>query len=109
MGFRAGFSVALVSDSAIRRYNLSFRGKDRATDVLSFPNPRETWEIDQPYLGDILISVERADRQKVQSLLGEVKALSLHGILHLLGHDHEKDQGQMESLERKLRKEFRLN
>ena len=93
----------------MRQYNRSFAGKDYATDVLSFPNEPERWEEDaEAYLGDILISVEQADRQKQGPLEDEIRLLILHGLLHLAGYDHETDQGQMQDLETSLRKEFQL-
>ena len=84
------YSICLLSDRAIRRYNERFRQKNEATDVLSFPTgQREHWEED--YLGDILISVETAQRNAVRMGLrveDEIKALILHGLLHLRGQDH---------------------
>ena len=107
LGLRIGFSAVLLSDRGIWRYNRQFAGKNRATDVLSFP---DTGSVDdsqcEPYLGDILISVETADRQREASLQVELKILLLHGLLHLLGYDHEVDQGEMGELERNLRMEF---
>ncbi len=103
-----GWSVALISDDAMRRYNRTYAGKDRPTDVLSFPHQPEPWE-EEPYAGDVLISVESADRQRRGSLERELKILSLHGLLHLLGYDHQRDGGEMESLERKLRRELELS
>jgi probable rRNA maturation factor len=96
-----GFTVCVLSDAAIRRYNRQFRGLDQATDVLSFPanEPGEKPE----YLGDILISAETA-RQNASRfglrLEEEIEQLALHGVLHLLGHDHERDNGEMACLER---------
>jgi len=103
-----GFSVVLVSDAAIARYNSKFRGFQESTDVLAFPVSTEPWEQEDEYLGDIVISVETATRQKefAGSLSAELKLLSLHGLLHLLGYDHESDHGEMELLEKKLRKEL---
>jgi len=102
------FSVVLVSDAAMRNYNREFRGQNRSTDVLSFPNQEDNGD-EEPYLGDILICVEAAARQEKHSLLQELQVLSLHGLLHLLGYDHDADQGEMERLERKLRREFQLH
>ena len=97
------YSICLLSDRAIRRYNERFRQKNEATDVLSFPTGRiEPWEED--YLGDILISVETAQRNAGRLGLrveDEIKALILHGLLHLLGQDHERDGGQMARNERR--------
>lgn len=76
--------------------------------MLSFPYQEEEWERSEPYLGDVVISVETANRQRKGPLREELKILSLHGALHLVGYDHEADRGQMARLESKLKKEFRL-
>ncbi len=107
LSVRAGFSVVLLRDETIRRYNQKFRGKNSPTDVLSFPAKPDSSEPEE-YLGDILISVESADRQKMADLPGELKILCLHGLLHLLGYDHETDTGAMRRLEAKIKKEFQL-
>ena len=97
------FSVVFITDGRIRRYNREYRGKDRPTDVLSFPGQ-------DPYLGDILISSETAYNQarKSHTLTFEanVQRLILHGLLHLMGYDHETDNGEMKALERRLRRRF---
>ena len=108
MVLQTGFSVVLVSDAAMKNYNREFRGEDRATDVLSFSYEEDDGE-EEPYLGDILICVDAAARQQRKTLLAELQVLSLHGLLHLLGYDHEADQGEMETLEGKLRREFQLH
>jgi probable rRNA maturation factor len=99
-----GLGVRFVGDRAMRLTNRQFRGKDKTTDVLSFPGDE-----DEGYLGDILISVPTARRQAEAAGHGvdrELKTLLLHGILHCLGYDHETDQGEMERLERRLRKRW---
>ena len=106
----ADFSVLLTTDRTIRRYNGRFRGKDEATDVLSFP-ARDSLPagVDKPYLGDMMISVETAYRQALKrnhSLEREICTLMIHGWLHLLGFDHELDQGQMRRKELRLRREL---
>jgi probable rRNA maturation factor len=97
------FSVVLITDKVMRRYNRQYRGFDTPTDVLSFPG-------DQRYLGDILISSETAYNQtrKSRKLNFEknVRRLILHGLLHLMGYDHETDGGQMRTIERRLRRRF---
>ena len=108
MALQTGFSVVLISDAAMKTYNRDFRGKDRATDVLSFSYEEEDGE-EKTYLGDILISVDAAARQQRKSLLAELQLLSLHGLLHLLGYDHQADQGEMETLEGRLRRKFQLH
>lgn len=101
------FSVVLISDRAITSLNSKFAGKPYPTDVLSFPTSDEDRE-DEPYMGDIFISVETADRQKSESLDREIRTLALHGLLHLLGYDHESDEGEMSELEGRLRIDFGL-
>lgn len=102
LDIKEGFSTVLVSDATIRRYNSRYRGQTQSTDVLSFPFGEES------YLGDILISAETASQQRSGTLLVELKILALHGLLHLLGYNHETDLGEMESLEVRLRGEFQL-
>jgi len=94
--------VRFASDRELRRANRTWRGKDKATDVLSFPG-------DDGHLGDILLSVPTARRQAESAghpVERELQVLLLHGVLHCLGYDHETDQGEMERLERKLRRRF---
>jgi probable rRNA maturation factor len=97
------FSVVLITDEMIRRYNRDYRGFDKPTDVLSFAG-------DARYLGDILISSETAYNQarKSSTLSFEtnLRRLILHGLLHLMGYDHETDQGEMRTMERRLRRRF---
>ena len=124
------FSVAFVSDRRMTELNRFFRGKDSTTDVLSFPH--EPDEFVQPaqfgasrpegdradartpnedYLGDIVISVEQAQRQAEDARLtleNEIKQLILHGLLHLCGYDHETDDGEMNKRELKLRRELKI-
>jgi len=98
--------IAFVSDSKMRQLNAEFRGKDLTTDVLSFPFEADEFETDQNTLGDVAISLEQAHRQAIENDLTfptEIKQLILHGILHLCGYDHETDNGEMNSLEIKLR------
>ncbi len=108
MAVQTGFSVVLLSDAAMKNYNREFRGEDNSTDVLSFPNEEGNGE-EEPYLGDILICVDAASRQQRKTLLAELQVLSLHGLLHLLGYDHQADQGEMKTLEGRLRREFQLH
>ena len=106
LGLSSGFSVVLVSDAAMKRLNSTYAGKEQPTDVLSFPAGDTAG--DEPYLGDIIVSVETADAQRIVSLNDEVRILCLHGILHLMGYDHEYDDGEMNSREVALRKRFGL-
>jgi probable rRNA maturation factor len=101
-----GLGVRFVGDRAMRLANRRFRGKDKTTDVLSFPGEDGDG---RGYLGDVLISVPTARRQAAAAGHGadcELRVLLLHGILHCLGYDHETDQGEMERLERRLRKRW---
>ena len=103
--------VALVCDRKMRDLNRRFRGIDRVTDVLSFPaDPDEPGPADadgRRWLGDIVIATGRAARQARAAGLTESeerRRLALHGLLHLLGYDHERDDGRMRRLERRLRR-----
>jgi len=94
----------LASDAEVRRLNRLFRGKDRTTDVLSFP-ARGELEPGRPHLGDLAVSVPQARRQARRArwtLEEELSLLVTHGFLHLLGYDHEKDEGEMKRLEETL-------
>jgi len=102
-----GFSVVVVSDRRIQEFNRTFARKDYPTDVLSFPCTGDSG-MDEGYLGDIVISVERAASQAANGLDNELRILALHGLLHLMGYDHEKDKGQMKRLENQLRRELDL-
>ena len=96
-------TIAFVSDKRIRELNRQFRGIDKATDVLSFPAD----ETDELNLGDIAISTETAATQAKENGLSfddEIAQLILHGLLHLSGHDHETDNGEMNRLELRLRR-----
>ena len=99
-------TIAFVSDKRIRELNRQFRGVDKATDVLSFP------EDDPDSLGDVAISLETAARQAKDnslSLDNEIAQLILHGLLHLSGYDHETDNGKMNRLELKLRRKLKID
>jgi probable rRNA maturation factor len=103
-------TIVFVSDAAIKKLNRQFRGKNYATDVLSFPTQAEKFESEnQSYLGEVVISTERAAAQAKENGLtfrNEVQQLILHGLLHLCGYDHETDDGEMNRLELKLRKKL---
>lgn len=108
-GLAGSVSVLLAGDEEMRRLNREFRGKDKATDVLSFPaieGPRRA-----RIAGDLAISVETAAREaenRGHSLDVELRVLLLHGVLHLAGYDHETDGGEMERKENTLRKKLGL-
>jgi len=95
------FACLITSDAEIRRLNRQFRKQDHSTDVLSFPAAKANG-----FLGDIAISYPRAKEQAAEygvTVQQEIEILMLHGVLHLLGMDHEKDRGQMARAEKKWR------
>ena len=101
-------NVLLTSKPELRALNIRFRGKDRPTDVLSFP---PVFGLMNAFAGDVAISAEMAAQNA--RLLGhspaeEVKILALHGMLHLAGYDHERDDGEMAQTEERLRKSLGL-
>jgi probable rRNA maturation factor len=104
-------TVAFVSDRRIKELNNIFRDKNKTTDVLSFPYEPDRYDYleTENFLGDIVISVEQAERQARENNLTldtEIKQLILHGLLHLVGYDHETDGGEMDRLELKLRRKL---
>lgn len=112
---RGAVGVALVSDRRMRTLNASFRDVDKATDVLSFPAQSDDDVghepgpklIENKQLGDIAIALGVAARQAREhrhSLRTELRILALHGMLHLLGYDHERDGGEMRRIEERLRR-----
>jgi probable rRNA maturation factor len=110
VGLLGQVTVLLTTDATIRDLNRRFRGKDAATDVLSFSatNPLQSQE---KIAGDVAISVETARKQAAEqshALAVELKVLMLHGLLHLAGYDHETDAGKMQRRERQLRAKLGL-
>lgn len=107
LSLSADISILISDDRRIRGLNRSFRKKDKATDVLSFPRHDETGRLG----GDIAISVEMAAKSAFRyghTLEEEFKVLILHGMLHLAGHDHERDNGEMAIREGTLRTQLGL-
>jgi len=103
---RRAFTCVIADDGELRRLNDAFLGHDYATDVLSFPSQGKAGE-----LGDMIVSAERAELQAIEfghDRIDEIRVLMLHGLLHLLGMNHENDRGQMESAEQKWREELGL-
>ena len=108
IGVPGEVEVLLTSDAELKRLNRAYRGKNKATDVLSFPTPPE---IAEHHAGDLAISVDTAARQAAtfgHSVDLEVKILLLHGLLHLSGEDHETDSGEMAAREASLRTQLKL-
>ncbi len=120
---RGELCVALVSDRRMRALNRQFRGKDAVTDVLSFPAQdrsvssvpssarRATADRSVAFLGDIVIADGVAKRQAKAAGHGiqtEIRVLALHGLLHLMGYDHDGDDGKMARAEARLRKKAGL-
>lgn len=134
---RGAVSVALVSDRRVRELNRTYRHKDYATDVLSFPTSAEPSRLrsvgvdratagpseapqarrraalsPEPFLGDVVIArgvARRQAREARHSEQTELRVLALHGLLHLLGYDHEQDDGRMQRVERRLRRKGGLH
>lgn len=108
LGDDTELSVVLCDDAFILPLNRDYRGKDKATDVLSFAQREgEAADAEDPVLGDVIISVETARRQAVEhgiTLVQELRVLLTHGLLHLLGYDHltEEERAEMEEEERAL-------
>jgi probable rRNA maturation factor len=119
---RGAVTIALVSDRRVRTLNRQYRGIDRSTDVLSFPSftdhnrrrvptgaPRvKVGEADGfPFLGDVVIArgvAARQARAAGHDERTEWRVLALHGLLHLLGYDHDRDRGEMRRVEARLRR-----
>jgi probable rRNA maturation factor len=104
-GEPAEVSVLFCGDARMRSLNARFRRKDKTTDVLAFPAPAGG------LLGDIVVSVPYAKRQarrRGEPASRELDRLLLHGFLHLLGYDHETDDGQMDALEGRIRRRLKI-
>jgi probable rRNA maturation factor len=106
-GLKGTATLLVTSSRRMRQLNAQFRGKDYATDVLSFPSPSFV----EGFSGDIAVSVDIAARNARtlgHSVANEVKILVLHGVLHLAGYDHRSDNGQMAEKELRLRRKLGL-
>lgn len=112
VGLAGEVDVLLASDAELQRLNRQFRGKNKATDVLSFPaDAMPGLPAAKQHAGDLAISLDTAARQAAEhghTLATEVRVLLLHGLLHLAGMDHETDRGEMLEREAELRTELRL-
>ena len=113
VGLRAPVNVLVTSSAAVLALNSQFRGQNKATDVLSFPSTSSTSKTRRPSAsaGDVAISADIARENSIRlghSISQEIKILALHGILHLAGFDHERDNGRMAREEAKLRRALRL-
>lgn len=107
-GLRGAVTILVTSSNELRRLNQRFRGKDKTTDVLSFPAEMISRG---RFAGDVAISAEIAAqnaRRLGHSPAEEVKILALHGLLHLAGYDHEADNGTMARREARLREQLGL-
>ena len=101
--------VLVISPRRMRTLNRQFRGKDKPTDVLSFP---ALPEVARDFAGDVVIcgNIAAANARRFQhDVVHELKVLVLHGVLHLAGYDHESDNGEMARLEQRLRKRLHLS
>jgi probable rRNA maturation factor len=104
-GLPGRVNLLVTSSREVRELNRRFRGIDRPTDVLSFPAPAESFD------GDIAVSADIAAdnaRRLGHRAAEELKILALHGVLHLAGYDHERDNGAMARKEARLRRELGL-
>jgi len=113
VGLRAPVNVLVTSSAAVRELNRQFRGQNKATDVLSFPSTSPTSKTHKPasLAGDVAISADIALENSIRlghAVSQEIKILALHGILHLAGFDHERDNGRMAREEARLRRALRL-
>ena len=100
-------AVALTDDAAIRTLNAQWRGLDKPTNVLSFPAPAFLQGDAPVHLGDIAIAYEttaREAREEGKPFAHHLSHLAVHGFLHLLGYDHERDRGEMRRVEERLRR-----
>ena len=103
-GLKGSADILVTSSSEMKSLNRRFRGKDKATDVLSFPAAADN--VRKRFVGEIAISAEIAAQNAHElghSAAQEVKILVLHGLLHLRGYDHERDHGEMARREIQLR------
>jgi probable rRNA maturation factor len=110
-GLKGTVNLLVTSSAEVRSLNRKFRGKNEETDVLSFPTDSRGEPAGSRMAGEIAISADVAKQNAARlrhSVADEAKILALHGILHLAGFDHERDNGQMERRERRLRMALRL-
>jgi len=108
---RAPVNVLITGSAELRTLSRRFRGTDKATDVLSFPSPIVEGIRPKHAAGDLAISADIARKNAGRlghSVADEVKILTLHGILHLAGFDHERDNGEMARKEMRLRRQLKL-
>jgi len=107
-GLRGSVSVLVTSSRELQGLNRRFRGKNKPTDVLSFPAMPGLM---RGFAGDVAISAEiaaRNARRLGHTAADEIRILTLHAVLHLAGYDHEQDNGQMERKEQRLRRSLEL-
>ncbi|MGA9390864.1 MAG: rRNA maturation RNase YbeY [Candidatus Sulfotelmatobacter sp.] len=111
VGVRYPVNVLVTGNQELRSLNRRFRGKDQATDVLSFPAAMIASSHTKQVAGDVAISADIARenaRRLGHTAAEEIKILLLHGVLHLAGFDHERDQGEMAREEVRLRRQLKL-
>lgn len=104
-------NVLVTGSREMRSLNRQFRGKDKATDVLSFPSAPAVAVRARRFAGDLAISADIARQNALwlgHSVAAEIKILTLHGVLHLAGFDHENDRGEMARTESRLRRQLKL-
>jgi rRNA maturation RNase YbeY len=104
-------SVLFCADARMRSLNRRYRGRDKTTDVLAFPASSPPAAAVEGFLGDIVISVPyaaREARRREETRAREIDRLLVHGFLHLMGYDHETDEGEMDALEGRVRRRLGL-
>jgi len=107
----AELSILLVSDAEMRRLNRTWRDRDRTTDVLAFAQGEGEGGVPDGLLGDVVISVDTARRQAAErglTLAAEADRLLVHGLLHLLGYDHEVSEREARRMQRRERALLRV-
>jgi len=105
-------SVLFCADARMRSLNRRWRGKDKSTDVLAFPTNGAGAAAGRGFLGDIVISVPyaaREARRRREPAAREVDRLLVHGLLHLMGYDHETDDGEMDAIEARVRRRLGIS
>ncbi|MFN2195530.1 MAG: rRNA maturation RNase YbeY [Anaerolineales bacterium] len=106
-GHEADLSIVITDDPGIQKLNFEFRKINRPTDVLAFPSDEVDPDTGRRYLGDVILSIQRAQAQAEagnHTLEDELQLLVVHGVLHLVGYDHgeESEKARMDSLQNSI-------
>ena len=111
---RTGVSIVIDNDDTIKSLNQQFRGIDQVTDVLSFPANEVDPQTGEEYIGDVILSYQQVERQARiagNNLVDEITLLVIHGVLHLLGFDHDSSEKKenMWSIQNKILRSLGIN